>query len=75
MHRTGFHAFAAADALRAVGVFMRVNVHLTNSLADAAVNALIVIKSDSDETDTLKQGVKRAERADIFAKRPVYQHG
>ena len=69
--RAGTYAVAAADALAAVGVKRRVDVHLACLGAGVAADALGSVQVHAVQRDLVKEPVDGAKRADVFAEGPV----
>ena len=69
--RAGTYAVAAADALAAVGVKGRIDIHFACLGAGVAADALGSVEMHAVEGDLVKESVDGAKRADVFAERPV----
>lgn len=71
MYRTGLFTSSAADTLRAVRVFHRVDFHLTCFCTFSTVNALLLVYTITKNRYFVKYRIKRSQWTDIFTKRPV----
>lgn len=71
MLRAGTDTFPAADAFAAVGIFVRIHVHLAGFGTKSAVYTRMLIQMHSNQTYLLEQAVERPKRADVFTERPV----
>ena len=66
MYRTGLFTSSAADPLRAVRVFHRVDFHLTCFCTFSTVNALVMVYSVAENGYFIKDGIECTQWADIF---------
>ena len=71
--RTYFFALTAANTLRMVGSFGRINLHLADLCAGAALGTLIFIYPVFEHGNRIKNRIDGAQRTDIFAKRAINQ--
>ena len=72
---TYFFALTAANTLRMVGRFGRINLHLADLCAGAALGTLIFIYPVFEHGNRIKNRIDGAQRTDIFAERAVDDHG
>ena len=70
--RAGIYTFPAADALTAVRSHGRIDIHLAGFRTGFAADAFVRIKMQTVKGDLIEETVDCAQRADIFAERPVY---
>lgn len=71
--RTYFFALTAANTLRMVGSFGRINLHLADLCAGAALGTLIFIYPVFEHGNRIKNRIDGTQRTDIFAKRAINQ--
>ena len=67
MYRTGLFTSSATDTFRAVGVFHRVDLHLTGFCTFSTVDTFFHIYTVSVNGYLIKYGIKSAKRTNIFA--------
>ena len=70
---TYFFALTAANTLRMVGSFRRINLHLADLCAGAALGTLVFIYLVFEHGNRIKNRIDGAQRTDIFAKRAINQ--
>ena len=71
MHRAGTDTFPAADAFTAVGIFVRIHVHLAGFGTKSAIYTRMLIQMHSYKAHLLEQAVECPQRADVFTEWPV----
>ena len=72
MYRTGLFTSSAADTLRAVRVFHRVDFHLTGFCTFSTVNTLFHIYSVTVNRNSIEYRIKSSQRADILTEWTIY---
>ena len=75
MYRTGLFTSSAADTLRAVRVFHRVDFHLTGFCTFSTADTFIHIYTVSVNGNLIEYGIKCAKRTNITAKWSVNDNG
>ena len=75
LYRAGVPANAAADALRMVGVFVRVYLHLTDFGTNTAIDTGFLVHPITKYRYGIKNRINGSKGTDVFAKRAVNQNG
>ena len=75
MHRTYIDTFSAADTFVTVWINPGIHIHLTGPGTFTTINTGYFIHVHPYQAHLLKESVKCAKGTDIFAERPVNDHG
>ena len=57
-----------------IGAYGRIDIHIAGPVTRLAGGAFLRVNREAHGGHTVKQRIKRAERAEIFAERPEYYH-
>ena len=69
--RTDFFTLSASDTFRVIGVFHRVNLHLTDFCTGPAMSTKFFIHLIMKYRNGLEQRIHCSKRTDVLTKRPV----
>ena len=75
MYRTGLFTSSAADTLRAVRVFHRVDYHLACLCTFSTTDAFVHIHTITINGYLIKYGIKSSKGTNVFTEWSVYDNG